>query len=178
MKKCQFCAEEIQDEAKKCRFCGSDLSAKQEADVPYYELPKILPKKILISGEKIYLELRPIAFDWYWFPGLLLVISFFWHPLFFFSIPVTVIVDYSYRGRVYALTNKRVIMTTVEFLAKRVKDCPLGKIQNVDLKVPFASLNTGDISFDTAGTPFKEIVWKTIKNPNDVHQKISSIIHK
>lgn len=61
MKKCPFCAEEIQDEAVKCRFCGEFLEGKQEAKP---SVPWFFRNSTIIAG---FLFIGPLVLPLVWF---------------------------------------------------------------------------------------------------------------
>jgi hypothetical protein len=50
MKKCRFCAEEIQDEAIKCRFCGEFLDKPDKPKTKWYFSTSVVVIALLCLG--------------------------------------------------------------------------------------------------------------------------------
>ncbi len=66
MKKCPFCAEEIQDEARKCKHCGEFLDEANRPSLAGERIPWYFSKTFIVIA---LLSVGPLALPLVW-----------WHP--------------------------------------------------------------------------------------------------
>jgi uncharacterized membrane protein YdbT with pleckstrin-like domain len=152
MKKCPFCAEDINDEAIKCKYCG-ELLSKQEEE------------------EKTVLECNPSW--WLYAPTL------FFGVLLIIIVAGVFIILYVYLERkntIYRVTNKRIIAQKGVF-AKTREDISLKDIRAINVNQSFRErmLNIGNISIVTAAGGEGYEVMRKVKNPDNIRETITKL---
>jgi len=166
-----------------------------DAALPATPLAALLASHVLRDGETIILLLKPslwfIAIGSFPFAAgiiLLLMVVRLFHPLHTFSyyeagafllVGRVVWAVLQWTARLYVLTDLRVLRVS-GFFAPDIFDCPLRKVAGVMATGFFKDrlLMFGSVEIQPRDPQMPAGAWQTIRNPNEVSEKILEAIHK
>jgi uncharacterized membrane protein YdbT with pleckstrin-like domain len=188
---------------------GSDAKKAKSKKRVFFRHP-VLGREILVPGENIIMESRPLIWPHLIEPVLMLIVGVVLTWLIAYLKPkylqfeflesakwidvaiswigptITIIGFLSllirwlrWRYTIYALTNKRILRRTGVF-GRSYLDCSLGKVQNVEVKMPVISriFKFGTVRIATARTKGEDIKWMDVKDPIAMQRQINEALEK